>query len=164
MTGTRRRKEARLFKCHRAETKVRSGRDLHSSSPGADVAQRGEVASPRLLRKAQSSLPHGSSYQEQPMVTFPVLNGPYAVFVFLGQEPSSPISNDPLGLLDLHLPGMLEGKIILESSQCLLRPTPPPIFLCWSCIRHLGLDLVPRHEPEPPYRLLGTLQPPAHLP
>lgn len=44
------------------------------------------------------------------MVTFPVLDGSHAVFVFQGQEPSFSISNNPLGLLDLHLPGMLEGK------------------------------------------------------
>lgn len=110
MTGTRRRKETRLLKCHRAETKVRSGRDLNSGSPGADVAQRGEGVSPRLLREAQSSLLHGSPYQEQPTVTFPVLDGSHAVFVFQGQEPSFSISNNPLGLLDLHLLGMLEGK------------------------------------------------------
>lgn len=45
-------------------------------------------------------------------MTFPVLDGSHAVFVFQGQEPSFSISNNPLGLLDLHLPGMLEGNNI----------------------------------------------------
>lgn len=137
MAVTRKRNETGLLKCHRAETKgpqqwlhrgrhgPERGKDQPKVTQGTSSVESASQLSPPL------GLQRGIASGDFPVFQggLCLLNGLHSVSMFLGRDPSCPISNNTV-LLDKNLLGMLGGNNNRNFPMSV--KAPPSRFPCWS--------------------------------